>query len=45
MASRTGSRIRSDNKAIYSVSRGELNKRLLSVAESLPNVKLYFDHR
>ena len=34
-----------DNKAIYSVSRGELNKRLLSVAEDLPNVKLYFDHR
>ncbi len=34
-----------DNKAIYSVSRGELNRRLLSEAEKLPNVKLFFDHR
>ncbi|HRF79879.1 MAG TPA: NAD(P)/FAD-dependent oxidoreductase [Flavobacteriales bacterium] len=34
-----------DNKAIHSVSRGELNKRLLSEAEKLPNVKLFFDHR
>ncbi|HOY27719.1 MAG TPA: NAD(P)/FAD-dependent oxidoreductase [Flavobacteriales bacterium] len=34
-----------DNKAIYSVSRGELNRRLLSEAEALPNVKLFFDHR
>lgn len=34
-----------DNRAIYSVSRGELNRRLLSEAEKLPNVKLFFDHR
>ncbi|HEY0978628.1 MAG TPA: FAD-dependent monooxygenase [Flavobacteriales bacterium] len=34
-----------DNKAIYSVSRGELNRRLLTEAEKLPNVKLFFDHR
>ncbi|MBX2973334.1 MAG: FAD-dependent monooxygenase [Flavobacteriales bacterium] len=34
-----------DNKAIWSVSRGELNRRLLSEAEKLPNVKLFFDHR
>ena len=34
-----------DNKAIHSVSRGELNRRLLSEAEKLANVKLFFDHR
>ncbi len=34
-----------DNRAIYSVSRGELNRRLLTEAEKLPNVKLFFDHR
>lgn len=34
-----------DNRAIWSVSRGELNRRLLSEAEKLPNVKLFFDHR
>lgn len=34
-----------DNRAIHSVSRGELNRRLLSEAEKLPNVKLYFNHR
>ncbi len=34
-----------DNRAIYSVSRGELNRRLLTEAEKLPNVKLHFDHR
>ncbi|MDX9751324.1 MAG: NAD(P)/FAD-dependent oxidoreductase [Flavobacteriales bacterium] len=34
-----------DNKAIWSVSRGELNRRLLTEAEKLPNVKLFFDHR
>ena len=34
-----------DNKAIWSVSRGELNRRLLAEAEKLPNVKLFFDHR
>ncbi len=34
-----------DNKAIHSVSRGELNKVMLSEAEKLPNVKLHFEHR
>lgn len=34
-----------DNKAIYSVSRGELNRRLLSEAEALSNVKLNFGQR
>ncbi len=34
-----------DNRAIYSVSRGELNRRLLSEAEKLPNVKLFFNHK
>ena len=34
-----------DNKAIWSVSRGELNRRLLTEAEKLSNVKLFFDHR
>ena len=34
-----------DNRAIHSVSRGELNRRLLSEAEKLPNVKLFFDHK
>ena len=34
-----------DNKAIWSVSRGELNRRLLTEAEKLPNVRLFFDHR
>jgi len=34
-----------DNKAIHSVSRGELNCRLLTEAEKLPNVALHFDHR
>ena len=34
-----------DNRAIWSVSRGELNRRLLSEAEKLPNVKLFFDHK
>lgn len=34
-----------DNKAIHSVSRGELNRRLLTEAEKSPNVKLHFDHR
>ena len=30
-----------DNRAIYSVSRGELNRRLLTEAEKFPNVKLH----
>lgn len=34
-----------DGKAIWSVSRGELNRRLLSEAEKFSNVKLFFDHR
>ena len=34
-----------DERAIHSVSRGELNKLLLSEAEKLPGVKLFFDHR
>lgn len=34
-----------DNKAIHSVSRGELNKRLLSEAEKFPNVSLHFEHK
>ena len=34
-----------DNRAIFSVSRGELNRRLLSEAEKLPNVELHFDHK
>lgn len=34
-----------ENKAIWSVSRGELNRRLLTEAEKLPNVQLFFDHR
>jgi len=34
-----------DNKAIHSVSRGELNRRSLTEAEKLPNVSLHFDHK
>ncbi|HPJ53632.1 MAG TPA: NAD(P)/FAD-dependent oxidoreductase [Flavobacteriales bacterium] len=34
-----------DERAIHSVSRGELNKVLLTEAERLPNVTLHFDHR
>lgn len=34
-----------DNRAIDAVSRGELNRRLLTEAEKLPNVKLHFNHR
>ena len=33
-----------NNEAIYSVSRGELNKKLMSLAESL-GVTILFDHR
>lgn len=33
-----------NNEAIYSVSRGELNKKLMTVAEN-SGVKLYFNHR
>ena len=34
-----------DERAIHSVSRGELNKVLLTEAEKPPNVTLHFDHR
>lgn len=34
-----------DNRAIHSVSRGELNRRLLSEAEVFPNVHLHFHHK
>ncbi|HIA12863.1 MAG TPA: FAD-dependent monooxygenase [Flavobacteriales bacterium] len=32
------------NKAIYSVSRGELNERLITCAEAHQNVTFYFNH-
>lgn len=34
-----------DNQAIYSVSRGELNKKLMDVAEPLPNVSYHFNYK
>ena len=34
-----------DDQAIYSVSRGELNKQLLIKADEYPNVELIFNHR
>jgi kynurenine 3-monooxygenase len=34
-----------DNQAIYSVSRGDLNARLMTAAEKLNNVSYYFDER
>ncbi len=34
-----------DERPIHSVSRGELNKVMLSEAEKFPNVKLHFEHR
>ena len=34
-----------DERAIHSVSRGELNKVMLGEAGKLPNVKLHFEHR
>ena len=34
-----------EGEAIYSVSRGELNKRLLLKASENPNVNFHFDHR
>ncbi len=34
-----------ENQCIYSVSRGELNRKLMSLAESLPNVSLHFNQR
>ena len=34
-----------DDQAIYSVSRGELNIRLLQLADAYPNIHMYFNHR
>lgn len=34
-----------EDQAIYSVSRGELNVRLLQLADQYPNIHMYFDHR
>ncbi len=34
-----------EDQAIYSVSRGELNVRLLQLADNYPNIHMYFDHR
>jgi len=34
-----------DNQAIYSVSRGELNKIMVNEAEKFPDVKFYFNQR
>lgn len=36
---------RKDDEYINSVSRGELNKRLMNLAESYPQVKIFFNHR
>lgn len=34
-----------NNEAIYSVSRGGLNQRLMNLADEYPNISYYFDHR
>jgi kynurenine 3-monooxygenase len=34
-----------DNQAIYSVSRAEINMRLMDLAEQQTGVKIYFNHR
>ncbi len=34
-----------DNQAIYSVSRGLLNIRLLELADEYPNINLFFEHK
>ena len=34
-----------DDQAIYSVSRGELNIRLLQLADAYPNIHMYFNQR
>ena len=34
-----------DNQAIYSVSRGGINMRLMDLAEQQPNVNIHFDER
>ena len=33
-----------DRKAIYSVSRAELNKRLIEIADDFDNVSFHFEH-
>lgn len=33
-----------ENQAIYSVSRGELNKRMVELADSFPEVDFHFEH-
>jgi kynurenine 3-monooxygenase len=33
-----------ENQAIYSVSRGELNKRMVELADSFPEVDFHFNH-
>ena len=34
-----------DDQAIYSVSRGELNIKLLQLADAYPNIHMYFNHK
>lgn len=34
-----------EGQAIYSVSRGRLNTRLLELASEYPNIQMYFEHR
>jgi kynurenine 3-monooxygenase len=34
-----------DDQAIYSISRGDLNKLMVEEADSFPHVDFYFDHR
>lgn len=31
--------------SIYSVSRGELNCKMMDLAERFPNVKIFFNHK
>lgn len=33
-----------ENEAIYSVSRGELNRKLMNLADDYPSITYYFDH-
>ena len=33
-----------ENQAIYSVSRGELNQRLVELADSFPEIDFHFEH-
>lgn len=34
-----------EDQAIYSVSRGGLNQRLMNLADKYPNISYYFDHK